>query len=74
MWSVTIVGALPAIANAFPTLNPEWVLDLNESLAIAYLLSFTCFAEVSFIFTYNEESQKNSIWSNLASKIILTIL
>ncbi|VDK64914.1 unnamed protein product [Onchocerca ochengi] len=41
-----ILGALPAIANAFPTLNPEWLFNEHESLAIDYLLSFACFAEM----------------------------
>uniref|UniRef100_A0A915PUT9 MARVEL domain-containing protein n=1 Tax=Setaria digitata TaxID=48799 RepID=A0A915PUT9_9BILA len=40
-----VLGALPAIASAFPTLNPEWLLNPDESLAIDYLLSFACFAE-----------------------------
>ncbi|VDO39701.1 unnamed protein product, partial [Onchocerca flexuosa] len=49
-----ILGALPAIANVFPTLNPEWLLKEHESLAINYLLSFACFAEPSKILTQRE--------------------
>ncbi|OZC05913.1 hypothetical protein X798_07109 [Onchocerca flexuosa] len=41
-----ILGTLSAIANAFPTLNPEWLLNEHESLVIDYLLSFACFAEM----------------------------
>ncbi|VDN83059.1 unnamed protein product [Brugia pahangi] len=39
-------GTLPVMANAFPRLNQEWLFDMHESLAIDYLLSFTCFAEL----------------------------
>ncbi|CAG9539474.1 unnamed protein product [Cercopithifilaria johnstoni] len=46
-----ILGALSAIANAFPTLNPEWLLDVHESWAIDYLLSFICFAETMIAMT-----------------------
>ncbi|VDM06690.1 unnamed protein product [Wuchereria bancrofti] len=41
-----ILGTLPVMANAFPRLNREWLFDMHESLAIDYLLSFTCFAEL----------------------------
>ncbi len=48
------------MANAFPRLNQEWLFDMHESLAIDYLLSFTCFAEVSLISAYKEKLKSES--------------
>lgn len=46
MYYVITLGLFPAIVNAFPAMDTEWLLNGDESLAIDYLLSFVCFAEV----------------------------